>query len=175
MKCSAILYMLNKTLKGLESMIDLLNQIQTYTQEYSSVTIIAVLILLGFIEIVPIKVNPLSAIGHGISKLLKWISKQIMGEFVDKLDNITNKVDTLSTVVDENEIDRIRWEIFMFSSECQRGINHTQREFQRIFKINRKYHDILERIHEENGDIDREIAYLEKLYAEKQEHDSFLK
>ena len=163
--------MLNITLRGLESMIDLLNQIQTYTQEYSSVTIIAVLILLGFIEIVPIKVNPISAIGHGISKLLKWISKQIMGEFVDKLLSISFS----STIVDENEIDRIRWEIFMFSSECQRGINHTQREFQRIFKINRKYHDILQRIHEENGDIDREIAYLEKLYAEKQEHDSFLK
>lgn len=168
--------MLNITSKrGLESMINLINQIQTYTQEYSSFLIIVGLIVLSLIEITPVKVNPWSAIGRGVSKFLNWMSKQMMGEFVDKLDGISDKVDTLSTVVDENEIDRIRWEIFMFSSECQRGVNHTQREFQRIFKINKKYHNILERIHEENGDIDREIAYLEKLYAEKQENDSFLK
>ena len=155
-------------------MLTLINQIQSYLQEYGSTAVVVVLVFLSFVEIIPIKVNPWTAIGKCISKFLSFLGGKLLGDYLEKLDKIDSKVDLLSDVIDENEIDRIRWEILTFSNSCQRGTNHTQNDFQHIFKINKKYHDILDRIDQENGEIDREMEYVETLYAQKKEDNSFL-
>lgn len=169
------------------------NTIVTGIKEYSGIFVIVVIVLMSIIQITPLKINPWSAIGKLFSKLFSKLGRCMMKDSVNQLNKldskmgnlseeihtdvstIEKKVNELSMNVDQNEIDRIRWELLDFSNSCQRGINHTQNEFDHIFNINSKYHDILKRAKLTNGQVDREMKYLEDLYQTKKQEDSFLK
>ena len=174
------------------TILEIWSRITEIISEYGSLTFVLFLICMGIIQIVPIKVNPWSKINRLLSKILSSIGSMFMreqNERMERLESTINdlhdelrrdvseldKIQGLSEIVDENEIDRIRWEILDAAGNCQRDINHTQNWFQHIFKLNTKYHKILERSHKTNGEVDREIAYMEELYAEKQRNNSFLK
>ena len=75
----------------------------------------SIIVFTGLIQIVPIKINPWSA-------LFKWIGKLITG-------NACGKIDDLIKQVDENEKDRIRWEVLDFDNSCRNGSRHTRDEF----------------------------------------------
>lgn len=157
------------------SLLDVLNMVKSRITEYGGVVCVLIVFMFTMIQITPLKLNPWSAIGVAISKLISKLGQLLFSTFINKLDALETKVDMLSDVIDENEIDRIRWEILNFSNSCQRNINHTQNDFQHIFKINKKYHDILDRIGETNGEIDREMEYIDELYQQKKRDNSFLK
>lgn len=124
--------------------------------------------LSAFIEITPIKFNP-------ISLLFKWIGTKFNGAVLEKLSQQDEAMDKIRDVVDDNEIDRIRWEILDFSNSCRQGKKHTLDEFVHIIELNEKYHKILERRDLTNGRIDLEYSYIVSIYEECQKKDSFLK
>lgn len=123
-------------------------------------TIVTVLGVLGIgIEVVPvIKINPVS-----------WILKRI-GNMLNA--DITKKVDVLQDEfhhhLKERDFDRIndiRKEIVDFSLSCQRDEHHTRDEFERIFSRVDEYHNLLKKYKMENGKINIEVGYIEKVYA----------
>lgn len=114
----------------------------------------------GLIQIVPIKINPWSA-------LFKWIGKLVTG-------NTCEKIDDLIKQVDENEKDRIRWEILDFANSCRNGRRHTRDEFQHIVTLRDKYKKLLEKTNDTNGVFDVEYKYIQDLYAERLEKNDFL-
>lgn len=114
----------------------------------------------GLIQIVPIKINPWSA-------LFQWIGKLITG-------NACSKIDDLIKQIDENEKDRIRWEILNFANSCRNGIKHTRDEFQHIITLRDKYQQLLEKTNDVNGVFDVEYKYILDLYAERLEKNDFL-
>lgn len=124
--------------------------------------------LSAFIEITPIKFNP-------ISLLFGWIGKKFNGPVLEKLSQQDKAMDKIRDVVDDNEIDRIRWEILDFSNSCRQGKKHTLDEFVHIIELNEKYHQILARRKLTNGRIDLEYNYIVSIYEECQKKDSFLK
>lgn len=114
----------------------------------------------GLIQIIPIKINPWSA-------LLKWISKIVTGDACGKIDDLIKQVD-------ENEKDRIRWEILDFANSCRNGRRHTRDEFQHIVTLRDKYKKLLEKTNDTNGVFDVEYKYIQDLYAERLEKNDFL-
>lgn len=154
------------------NLLELYESIKNFVIQDEATVIIVIICVMSLIQIVPIKCNPWTA----FAKLLRFIGHLFTGDLVSKLDEITKKVDNLSDKVDDNEVDRIRWEIRSFADSCRRkDTPHTQDDFLHIFKINKKYHSILEEIHKENGEIDGYMKYLNKLYQEMLENDAFLK
>lgn len=113
-----------------------------------------------FVEITPIKINPISAV-------LRWISKAINGPIYETLKEIRD-------TIDDNEIDRIRWEILDFANSCRNGRLHTKDEFTHIIALNEKYHEILKKRDLTNGLIDLEYSYIVALYKKCCEKNSFL-
>ena len=114
-------------------------------------------VLAIFVQITPaIKWNPLTWLG---GLLLGSVRKDITG---------------LQSAVDENEKDRIRWEILDFATSCRNGIRHTKDQFQHIITLNDKYKRLLEKTSDTNGVFEAEYAYIKKLYAERQEKNDFL-
>ncbi len=109
----------------------------------------SILALAGiFVEIVPVKFNP-------ISSLLKWIGKNLNGDLI-------NRVEKLEEKVDENEKGRIRHEIYTFANNLRnRKREYTADEFQHIFKINEKYKNL-----GGNGQIKVEMKYIQEKYFE---------
>lgn len=126
-----------------------------------------VVVLSVFIEIVPIKWNPLSSI-------FKWIGKKITSETTKELKQIKDDLNEQRTMIEENEKDRIRWEILDFANSCRNGRKHTKDEYQHIIALNDKYKDLLEKTGDKNGVFEAEYEYIKKLYAERQEKNDFL-
>ena len=114
-------------------------------------------VLAIFVQITPaIKLNPLT-----------WIGGLFLG-------SIRKDVEKLQETVDENEKDRIRWEVLDFANACRNGVRHTKDEFQHIITLNAKYKDLLQKTDDTNGVFDAEYAYILALYKERQEKNDFL-
>lgn len=132
------------------------------------------LILSIFIQISPIKISPWS-------RLFKWIGKLITAESDKKIETLittTGKmeknINALQTNINENEKDRIRWEILDFANSCRNGRKHTKDEFQHIVALNDKYKSLLALTGDKNGVFEIEYDYIKKIYAERQEKNDFL-
>lgn len=130
--------------------------------------------ILSLFEFTRIKVNPLSAI-------FRWIGNKINAPMIERIDAIAEKQDTqekkldsLQDSQDDNEIDRIRWEILDFANSCRHGEKHTLDEFDHIIELNEKYHRILDRRELTNGKIDLEYNFIVTIYQQCQAKNSFL-
>lgn len=139
--------------------------------KWAGVIIVAILSIFEFTKI---KVNPISAI-------FRWIGNKINAPLIEKIEAIAKKqeeqeekLDSLRDSQDDNEIDRIRWEILDFANSCRHGVKHTLDEFDHIIELNTKYHTILDRRKLTNGKIDLEYNFIVKIYKECQEKNSFL-
>ena len=119
-----------------------------------------IVILSLFIEITPIKWNPLSS-------AFKWLGRKLTARIEDDLTAIHKEIE-------ENEKDRIRWEILDFANSCRNGRKHTKDEYQHILTLNDKYIQLLSRTHDKNGVFEAEYEYIKKLYAERQMKNDFL-
>lgn len=121
-----------------------------------------------FIQITPVKWNP-------ISSFFKWISKLLTGDLTDKMDNISDRVEEIQDDVNANEKDRIRWEILEFANSCRNGHNHSHDEFKHIADLHDKYVKLLKRTGDTNGVFDLEYQWIESLYKQRLEKNDFLK
>lgn len=114
-------------------------------------------VLVAFVQFTPgIKFNPLG-----------WIGGLLFG-------GIRKEIASIRTLIDENEKDRIRWEVLDFANSCRNGRRHTKDEFQHIITLNSKYKVLLKRTHDENGVFDAEYEYILDLYRERQVKNDFL-
>lgn len=113
-----------------------------------------------FFEVSKIKVNP-------ISFVLRWVGKRMF-------EPVNGKLNAMEKAIDENEIDRIRWEVLDFANSCRNKRRHTKDEFDHIISQNDKYHKLLDKYDMENGVFDAEYAYILRLYKKCQDENDFL-
>ena len=81
--------------------------------------VIAVLSI--FIEITPVKINPISA-------LLRWVGKQINKEIIDKVNTLETKVGAL----EKSDVIDCRVRILTFADEIRRGVRHSKETFDQV-------------------------------------------
>lgn len=110
-----------------------------------------------FIQITPIKWNPLTTFA-------KWLSKIFTKELSDQIETMQGNLDDIREDIDENEKDRIRWEVLDFANSCRHGRKHTKDEFQHMITLNDKYKVLLERTEDQNGVFESEFKYIKGLY-----------
>lgn len=142
-----------------------------------------------FIQISPIKIYPWT-------RLFKWIGRTITADVSEEIKEIRTDVSTeikeirtdvfdeirevkkLQTeqqaTIDNNEIDRIRFEVLDFANSCRNGRKHTQDEFEHIIVLNRKYKGLLQKTQAENGVFDAEYEYIYEIYRMCQRENKFL-
>lgn len=109
------------------------------------------------IEVIPVKVYP-------VSWLLKKIGSIMNADLIDEIQKLKKEFNDHLEDYDKEKINEIRKEINDFSLSCQRGEHHTRDEFERIFSRIGEYHVILKKLKQENGKIDIEVAYINKIY-----------
>lgn len=107
---------------GGEYMEQLINL--TLTEIFGSIAGIAIVISI-FIEITPIKVNP-------ISRFLKWIGKKINGEMINRFDTLEKKVNSMENANNERNAINCRIRILQFGDEIRRGTKHSKESFDQI-------------------------------------------
>ena len=130
--------------------------------------IVAILLVLSvFIQIAPIKINPWSS-------LVKWIGKTLNSHLESEVSKLNQAIGRINHDIDQNEKDRIRWEILDFASGCREGRLHTKDEFQHVITLNDKYKKLLAKTGDTNGVFDEEYKYIQDIYHKRQERNDFL-
>lgn len=119
------------------------------------------------IQVSPIKWNPWS-------KIFGWIGKIINAELIKKIEAQDTKIDKMRLDIDENEKDRIRFEVLSFANECRRHIDHTKEEFDHVISLKTKYDRILKRTGDQNGVFDADYAFINEIYQKCLRENSFL-
>jgi len=122
----------------------------------------SILVILSlFIQWTPsIKWNPWTS-------LFKWIGNVINGD-------IRKKIDSMAKAIDDNEKDRIRWEVLAFSNSCRNDTKHSKDEFEHIVARNEKYKTLLAKTKDSNGVFEAEYEYIVELYKERLRKNDFL-
>lgn len=123
--------------------------------------------LSAFIQISPIKINPWTS-------LFKWIGSLVNGETDKDIKEIKKIISDNQTAIDENEKDRIRWEILDFANSCRKHELHSKEEFTHVIALKDKYEKLLEKTGDTNGVFEAEYQYILNLYAERLEKNDFL-
>lgn len=118
------------------------------------------------LEIAPIDIQP-------ISWILKKIGSVMNSDIIEKVNLMEKELHSFRAEEDMEKINNIRKEIVDFSLSCQRDEHHTRDEFDRIFDRVNTYHDLLKKYKKENGKIDIEVNYINKVYSECLEYHKF--
>lgn len=74
-----------------------------------------------FIEITPIKLNP-------ISHILKWVGLQLNKDLAEKINKMESKIDSLERA----DTIACRYRILSFSDEIRKGDKHSQEMFDQV-------------------------------------------
>lgn len=162
-----------------------MEQLQSLWSSIGQYIIPIAFILSWVIQITPIKFNPWT-------KLFKWIGKLITEDTDKNIKQLIKKTTELESTItqvqndfktetvairkgiDENEKDRIRWEVLDFANSCRNGRRHTKDEFQHIITLNDKYKTLLEKTNDKNGVFEVEYQYILNLYNRQLKEDDFL-
>lgn len=144
-----------------------------------------IIIFLGiFIEIVPIKIHPISwlmklifkPVKEDMTKLEDRLSKDISDvkdELKQEIDQIRSEqvkgkenIDKLIESLEMTEISRMRWEIIEFANTITNNQLHTKNEYLHIKDDIRKYHQLISKYNLQNGFIDDASEVIDKHYDE---------
>lgn len=120
-----------------------------------------------FIQITPIfKCNPISA-------LCTWIGRLIVADVMKEIREIKETQKEQQATIDENEKDRIRYEVLDFANSCRRGVHHTKDEFEHVIALHSKYERLLAKTGDTNGVFTEEYRYVVEIYHDCQRENKF--
>lgn len=109
-----------------------------------------------------------------LAKLLKKVGEAVAAGMNAEINELRKAIEDQGKRIDENEKDRIRYEILDFANSCHNGRNHTRDEFKHIIKLNTKYIELLKRTNDSNGEFEIEYQYINELYKQKEQDHTFL-
>lgn len=145
--------------------------LQTFSAMAVSLTAIIGVLSLIFKPVRQCVVWVYKKVTHGKDRDEKLIKKMNDMEqaFTARVDNLestlSRKIQNVSDRNDENEKDRIRWEILDFANSCRNGRKHSKEEFNHIIELNVKYKKLLEKSGDENGVFEEDYRYIQSLYV----------
>ena len=119
------------------------------------------------VEVAPIKINPWT-------KLLKGIGNRMNADIIRRLDEVEDQLAKQDAKIDNNEKDRIRYEILDFARTCRQHDEHTTEEFDHIFEQYDKYEVILSKLEQPNGKITQAMRFISGIYQTVCEKNNFV-
>lgn len=110
-----------------------------------------------FVEISPLKINPLST-------LLKWLGTALNKDIYEQLASISRQLEAVSDRIDKIELNDMRSTILDFANSCMNGCQHTREEFEHIIDLHSQYETIIIQKGLRNGRIDLAFRYISEEY-----------
>ena len=127
------------------------------------------LLLLTFVQISPIKINPWSLIARCIGRALNK-------DLFDKIDAIDQKVVSLEEKSDERNADSCRSQILRFGDEILHGVPHSKEHYDDILRLITEYENYCaDHPKYMNNVAVATIKHIKHMYEKHLEEDSFLK
>jgi hypothetical protein len=130
----------------------------------------ATLLLVGlsaFIEITPIKINPLSA-------LLKWIGRAINGEVMAEVKQLKKELNEMKETEDMRNAKAARSRVLRFGDELNHEVHHTKEHFDDVLRDITDYNNYCaSHPNFENDQMHETAAYVKSIYRECLKNHSF--
>jgi len=120
-----------------------------------------------FVEISPIKINPLSS-------LIRWVGNYFNAKTRYQLTLMSSQLNDISVRIDMLEINDMRSKILDFSNSCMNERKHTREEFDHIIDLHNQYEKTIESKGTKNGRVDLAFSYISDLYTKCLNENSFL-
>lgn len=120
-----------------------------------------------FVEISPLKINPLSA-------LIQWAGNALNQDTGKQLTAISLKLEEVSERIDKIELNDMRSAILDFSNSCMNERRHTKEEFEHVIDLHTQYEEIISEKGLKNGRVDLAFRYISELYTKCLNENSFL-
>lgn len=157
---------------------------------YGNIFTIILLACSIFIEITPIKINPISWLVGFIFKPIRQDINDMRTELNNNIESVKNElksdiesikreqfdqkesIDDLVRANEMNEVSRIRWEIIEFANSIENKQLHIRDEYRHIIDDNKRYHALIEKYELDNGIIDEEYEKIYKHYKENKNGNS---
>ena len=133
-----------------------------------------VIFLSIFIEITPVKINPLSAIFKWIGTITNKDTNETLCSMDAKLEGVSERIDKIENRIDMIEINNMRTQILDFANSCMNSRRHTKEEFEHMIDLHGKYMDIINEKNMVNGRMDLAYKYISDLYVRCLNENSFL-
>ena len=136
--------------------------LESYTSEI--VTWLAIFSIC--VEVAPIKINPWTS-------LLKAVGSRMNADIISRLEHVEGQLKEQDAKIDNNEKDRIRYEILDFARECRKHEQHTKEEFDHVIEQYDKYEVILAKLEQPNGKVTQAMRFINEVYQNVLSEDSF--
>lgn len=153
----------------MDAIIKLAESIQGMTA--SEIAGDALLLLVGlsaFIEITPIKINPVSA-------FLKWIGSKINGEVIVKVEKLEKDINRIENTEGERYAKSARTRVLRFGDEIIHGVRHSKEHFDDILLDIHEYDTYCDEHPEfENDRMQLTAQHIKETYRKCMEEHSFL-
>lgn len=137
-------------------------------EHWFSTSIELIVFVLTFIQVIPIKLNPWSAIA-------RWVGKAINKEVIDKVDKLTNDVQKNKKDSDEKWMSAKRKDILRFGDEIRHKENHSKEHFDQVL-IDISDYELYCNTHPEfmNNVASATIALIKETYSKCLKNNNFL-
>ena len=134
-----------------------IHEIYMILKEHGGVTISIVIILMTFIQIAPIKLNPWSA-------LAKKICKLFTGDLSKRLDTLEKKLDEYIKEADLRDLRKRRESILDFASAVADGRRFTREQYKQIISECDEYSKYCKEKSFPNAVAEESIALIRRAY-----------
>lgn len=124
--------------------------------EYFKIGGVLCVLLSVFIEIVPIKINPIQAV-------VKYLLKPI-----------TDKQDKIEKKLDEHIAQSYRNKIMRFQDELLMGMMHSKEQFEEVLDACDDYEEYVKANNIKNGKCKQAIAYIKRVDAKCKDERSYI-
>lgn len=146
---------------------------------------VVVTVLSVFVEISPVKINPLTMLFSWIGKImLKDLEGMVLensdaisknSEAITNLEKTTNeRFDAHIKSEDEKEAKRLRANIIAFADSCRVGNKHTENHFENVFREISEYYNYCVKHDIKNHFIDEEHVYIREVFRKCKQDNNFL-
>ena len=140
---------------------------KSWREILGDVTLLLV-VLSAFIEITPIKVNP-------VSSFLKWIGKKINGEVISKVEKLEQDIQRIENTEGERYAKSARTRVLRFGDEVIHGEKHSKEHFDDILLDIHEYEVYCKEHPEfENDRMQFTAMHIKETYAKCMKENSFL-
>lgn len=124
-------------------------------------------LVMTFVQIVPVKINPWDAI-------FAWIGRQLNKEVLDKIEVVENRLNEHIKDSEEQELKARRTSILDFSSSIMRGANYHREKFEFMMAECDSYEKYCQDNNIKNGVADASMSEIRRIYHEKLIRNDFL-
>ena len=140
----------------------------TGAKDEISIGFLIVIILMTFVQVSKININPWDW-------FFGLIGKKLNKELLDKVDEVDKKLDNHIKEDEKEKLESMRRDILEFANSCMNKRKHTQEQFTFVIKKCDEYEKYIEDNHIKNGEISSAIEEIRRLNTKCRQENSYLK